>query len=146
MNEIRRNSRVSRALEVIKLTEEGMTVVDACQEVEMPRSTYYFIIKSEREALAEVQRLKRGSQISQLLSILIYKETILDNLLAKAKSEDATVREIVEVLKYIDKKLDELKESLNHTEYDKDYAASILTGPKQVPGVSRFTSEPPIDY
>ncbi len=145
MNETRRNSRVTRALDVIKLTEEGMTVVDACHEIGLPRSTYYFIIKSEREALSEYQLMKRAIQLEQILKILFSEDEILEKLIEKANSEDSSIKEIVSVLKYMDQKKEDLIQSQNLLEYDKDYVASILTGPKQVPGVSRFSTEPPLD-
>lgn len=36
---------------------EGMTVVDACEEVSIPRSTYYDFIKNKPELLLNIKRL-----------------------------------------------------------------------------------------
>ena len=58
-------ARVNSAIQVIQRMQEGMTAVDACQEVGLPRSTFYDIVKKNPEALAEVQDLINYNQHEQ---------------------------------------------------------------------------------
>jgi hypothetical protein len=51
MKSITKASRINALTQVIQNMFSGMTVVDACQEVGMPRSTFYFIMENSPEAI-----------------------------------------------------------------------------------------------
>ena len=58
MKAITKTSRVNTAIQVIQHMNDGMTVVDACNEVGMPRSTFYDVVKKNPEAVTEnIRRL-----------------------------------------------------------------------------------------
>lgn len=48
-------SRINNALQVIQQMNNGMTVVEACRAVGMSRSSFYYILENNPEAVAEVQ-------------------------------------------------------------------------------------------
>ncbi|MFC2053165.1 hypothetical protein ACFLV7_02540 [Chloroflexota bacterium] len=50
-----------------------MTVVDACEEVGISRSTYYNIIKNNPEDIAEYQEMVEANAKEQLGMILLHK-------------------------------------------------------------------------
>jgi hypothetical protein len=55
MKALAKASRVNTALQVIQHMNNGMTIVDACRGVSVPRSTFYDICKRNPEAVAKVQ-------------------------------------------------------------------------------------------
>ena len=57
MKAITKASRVTTALQVIQHMNDGMTVVAACKEVGIPRSTYYDVVKKNPEAVTEYQEI-----------------------------------------------------------------------------------------
>ncbi len=87
---------------------EGMTVVDACQEVGLPRSTFYDIIKKNPEALAEVEDLITYNQQEQLLMVLASRTRILEKLIADGLADKTKLRDRMAIFKLVTKLLDEL--------------------------------------
>jgi ACT domain-containing protein len=51
MKAITKSSRVNSAIQVIQHMNDGMTVVAACKEVGIPRSTFYDVVKKNSEAM-----------------------------------------------------------------------------------------------
>ena len=51
MKDIAKTSRVNTAIQVIQHMNDGMTVVNACKEVGIPRSTFYDVVKKNPEAI-----------------------------------------------------------------------------------------------
>jgi hypothetical protein len=66
MKPITKASRVNNALQVIQHMNNGMTVVEACREVGMPRSSFYYIVENNPEAIAEIQTLIDANNREQL--------------------------------------------------------------------------------
>ena len=66
MKTITKTSRVNTALQVIQHMNDGMTVVDACKEVGMPRSSFYAIVKKNPEAVTEYQEIVEANAQHQL--------------------------------------------------------------------------------
>ena len=66
---------------------QGMTVVEACQEVGMPRSSFYYIMENNPEAIAEIQSIIDAKNREQLGLILISKTEILRKIIEDALSE-----------------------------------------------------------
>ena len=54
MKALARSSRINAALQVIQYMNNGMTVVEACQAVGMPRSSFYYIVENKPEAIADL--------------------------------------------------------------------------------------------
>ena len=57
MKDIAKTSRVNTALQVIQHMNDGKTVVAACKEVGIPRSTFYDVVKKNPEAVTEFQEI-----------------------------------------------------------------------------------------
>jgi hypothetical protein len=77
MKSITKASRVNNALEVIQYMNTGMSVVDACRIVGMPRSSFYYIVENNPEAIAEAQAIIETNNREQLGLILACKNEIL---------------------------------------------------------------------
>ncbi len=55
---------------VIQNLFSGMTVVDACREVGIPRSTFYYMVENNPEAIANIQTVIDLNNREQLGLIL----------------------------------------------------------------------------
>ena len=73
MKSLAKAARVNLAIEVIQRMNNGKTVVDACQEVGLPRSSYYDIVNKNPETIAEYQELVQLNARQQLGMILSHK-------------------------------------------------------------------------
>lgn len=112
MKEITKFSRINAALRVIQHINEGMTVVDACREVGIARSSYYYIVNRNREYFAEYQQIKREQEIQQLLMLAISETELVQAMIRDALSDETTVRDRVAIMKELDRKMKELITSL----------------------------------
>jgi hypothetical protein len=54
MKALARFSRINAALQVIQHMNNGMNVIEACQAVGMPRSSFYYIVDNKPEAIADL--------------------------------------------------------------------------------------------
>ena len=57
MKSLTKASRINAVTQVIQYMNSGMTVVDACREVGIPRSSFYYIILHNSEAIADMQSI-----------------------------------------------------------------------------------------
>jgi hypothetical protein len=81
MNEITRSSRVTTALQVIQRMNQGLSVKEACNEVCMPRSTYYYVIAQDTEAIAMFQNMVTANHRKRLWMILVNQVNMLQRLI-----------------------------------------------------------------
>lgn len=140
MNEITRSTRVAAALHVIARMNDGLTVRDACLEVGMPRSTYYYIIAREPEAIAEFQDMVVANSRENLWMILVNQTNLLQRIIEDGLSETTKPRERLAIYKTLGERLEKLSQALQVNNYDTAFATEILKGPVLRPGTSRFTS------
>jgi hypothetical protein len=54
---------VNAAIQVIQHMNSGMTVVDACKEIGLRRSSFYDIVKKYPEAIAEYQEMVEANAV-----------------------------------------------------------------------------------
>ena len=80
MKALTKASRINSAKQVLQHMNSGMTVVDACKEVGIPRSTYYHLINKHPEAMAEYQEMVEANARMQLSLILSSKTQILEKV------------------------------------------------------------------
>jgi hypothetical protein len=131
------------ALQVIIQTNNGMTVVDACREVGLPRSSFYEIVKRNPAIIMEFQEYVRGKELEELKMILASNLDILEKTIADGLSKTISPKERLAILKMLSDRLDKLAAKyLAHNRND-DAARKILTGPKLVQVKSRFSAENP---
>jgi ACT domain-containing protein len=57
MVSVKKFIRQNQALQVIQHSNNGMSIVKACQEVGIPRSSFYDIVDKSPEAIAEYQEM-----------------------------------------------------------------------------------------
>jgi hypothetical protein len=141
MKSITKASRVNSAIQVIQHMNSGMTVVDACEEIGLPRSSFYDIVKKNPEAIAEYQEMVRINARQQLGLILLHKTEILNKIIQDALSDDISPRERLAIYK----QLDELDSKLHSSiQVESEAAAHIhemlKAGPKTKHIKSRVTA------
>jgi hypothetical protein len=78
---------------------DGMTVVDACKEVGMPRSTFYDVVRKNPEEITEYQEIVEANARHQLGLILFHKNEILQKVIEDGLSEGIPPRERLAIYK-----------------------------------------------
>ncbi len=124
--------------QVIQNMFSGMTVVDACREVGIPRSTFYYLIENNPEAIANIQTVIDINNREQLGLILQNQFEILEKIIQDGLSEKTSPRARLAIYMKLTQLTDELMEGLQREEVPElDF---LLTGPKLVKAESRFSS------
>jgi hypothetical protein len=141
MKDIAKASRVNTALHVIEHMNNGMTVVAACKDVGMPRSTFYDVVKKNPEAVTEYQEIVDANYRHQLGLILFHKTEILEKVIEDGLSEKTAPRERLAIYKA----LNELEIGLTDTLRIESQAAAeahefLKQGPVTSQKVSRLTA------
>jgi hypothetical protein len=72
---------VNTALLLIQRMNSGLSVKEACNEVGMPRSTYYYVVAREAEAIAEFQNMVVANGHENLLMILVKQTELLEKVI-----------------------------------------------------------------
>ena len=141
MNAITKASRVNTALQVIQHMNEEMTIIDACREVGIPRSSFHYIVQNNPMAMAEFQDLINASNLQQLVLILRSKTEILSKVIADGLSNSTKPRERLAIYKQLNQVVDDLSNTLQlENSASKEEIESFLQGSTLVPGISRFSS------
>jgi len=138
MKSITKASRINALTQVIQKMFSGMTVVDTCLEVGMPRSTFYYMIDNNPEAIASIQAVIDITNREQLGLILEHRLEILEKIIKDSLSEKTSPRARLAIYMKLMKLTDELMDSLQR-EDDQDIGF-LLAGPKLVQVESRFSS------
>jgi hypothetical protein len=138
MRAITKASRINAVTQVIHDMNNGMTVVEACREVGMPRSSYYYIIGHNLQAIADIQAIIDISNRERLGLILQHKMEILDKLIQDGLSDKTSPRSRLAIYMKLIQLVDELIDSLQRD--DEQNVDFLLTGPKLVKAESRFAS------
>ena len=141
MKDIAKASRVNTAIQVIQHMNDGMTVVDACKKVGIPRSTYYDVVKKNPEAVTEYQEIVEGNARYQLGLILFHKNEILQKVIEDGLSEKTAPRERLAIYKALNELEDGLTDSLRIESQAAAEAHEFLKqGPVTSQKVSRLTA------
>jgi ACT domain-containing protein len=141
MKDIAKTSRVNTALHVIEHMNNGMTVVAACKEVGIPRSTFYDVVKKNPEAVTEYQEIVEANARYQLGLILFHKNEILQKVIEDGLSDSIAPRERLAIYKA----LNELEGGLTDALRIESQAAAeahefLKQGPITSQKVSRLTA------
>jgi ACT domain-containing protein len=140
MRSIKLSIRTNQALEVIQLSLEGMSIVEACKEVRIPRSTFYHFVTTHPDAIANFQELQIAAGLQQLALLLENQTKVLERVIEEGLADTTKPRDRLAILKAITKLVDELQEDLHVNRRDGKDAADFLTGPKLEPAASRFSA------
>lgn len=141
LKSLARNSRVNTALQVIQHMNNGMNVVEACEAVGMPRSTYYYVIKNNPEAFAEYQEMIAANARERLGLILLSQTAILQKLIEDGLADTTKPRDRLTIYKTLHSFLEELTHTLQvDSQSVEDAPAFLKQGPQISHQVSRFTA------
>ena len=141
MKDIAKTSRINTAIQVIQHMNDGKTVVAACKEVGIPRSTFYDVVKKNPEAVTEYHEIVEVNYRHQLGLILFSKTEILQKVIEDGLSEGTPPRERLAIYKA----LNELEIGLTDALRIESQAAAeahefLKQGPVTSQKVSRLTA------
>ena len=141
MKALAKASRMNTAMQVIQHMNNGMTVVEACQTVGMPRSTFYYVVDKDPEAIAGFQAIIDANKREQLGLILLTKTEMLRKVIEDGLSDTTKPKDRLAIYTKLDQLDDQLVDSL-HIESEEERRARefMLRGPVLKPGVSRFSA------
>jgi AcrR family transcriptional regulator len=128
-----RDANLNRALEVFRLANEGMSVVDVTAKVGLPRSTLYYLYKKHPEVFEEVQNAIRGEKLVQLAQYVGKQTAVLDRLLEKATADNVKASGLIKILDSMDRRIKELLAELDpggERSAHNSPAEQYLQGPK----------------
>jgi ERCC4-related helicase len=138
MKSLAKASRINAVTQVIQYMNNGMKVVDACREVGMPRSSFYYIVEHNPRAIADIQAIIDISNREQLALILHNKMEIFEKIIQDGLSDKTSPRARLAIYMKLTQLADELMDTLQRDEAPNvDF---LLTGPKLVKAESRFAS------
>jgi predicted DNA-binding protein YlxM (UPF0122 family) len=141
MKDIAKTSRVNTAIQVIQHMNDGMTVVDACKEVGIPRSTFYDVVKKNPEAVTEYQEIVEANARYQLGLILFHKNEILQKVIDDGLSDSIAPRERLAIYKALNEIEDGLTDALRiESQAAADAHEFLKQGPVTSQQVSRLTA------
>ena len=144
MSSIKKSIRTTQALQVIKFSTEGMTVSQACREVGIARSSFYYFIEQNPDAIAGFQELEKATNLREIALILANKVDILELFIQDALANTTKPRDRLAIMKYMNERMDELEEKLQfYSRPDYGDLRNMLTGPKLVEETSRFSAFSP---
>jgi hypothetical protein len=131
-------SSINAVTQVIQYMNTGMTVVEACREVGMPRSSFYYIVEHNPRDIADIQAIIDINNREQLALLLQNKLNILEKVIQDGLSDKTSPRARLAILMKLTQLADELMDTLQRDEGQD--VSFLLTGPKLVKAESRFSS------
>lgn len=141
MKSITKASRVNTAVQVIQYMNTGMTVVEACKAVGMPRSSFYYIMVNNPDAFAEMQARIDANNREQLAMIQLSKTEMLRRIIQDGLSADTKPKDRLAI--YL--KLSELDNKMSQALQVENEAGNSIhellkQGPKTSVQVSRYSA------
>ena len=135
--EIANSARINSAIEVVQRAFNGMTVVDACKEVGIARSTYYDIVKKNPEAITKFQEIIQVHEQEQLGLILSNKTAMLQKVIVDAVVVNINQRDRLAIFKGLVELEERYTQSL---QIESEAAAQAHEFLKQGPTISHQAS------
>ena len=132
--------RTNQALQVIQNSNDGMTIVEACREVGIPRSTFYYFVTAHPDAIATFQEMQMVAAIKQFALILANQVAILERVIQDGLADTTKPRQRLAIYKGLVKRSDELMESLHVSRAKNTGEIDFLNGPTLIPAQSRFSA------
>ena len=136
MASIKKDIRTNQALQVIQQSNKGMSIIEACQEVGISRSTFYYFTSHNPDAIATFQEMQLAAEMAQFALLLDSQFEILERVIQDGLSETTNPRQRLAILKHLNKRMDELSKRTKsyHSQGNED--ADFLIGPALEPGIS----------
>jgi hypothetical protein len=141
MRDITKASRVNTALQVIHHMNEGLTVVEACRAVGIPRSSFYYIVENNPEAIAEVQAIIDANNREQLGLMLLSKTEMLRKVIQAGLAEETKPKDRLAIFIKLSELVDGLTKGIGMENDIENQAHEFLKhGSKLLHAKSRFTA------
>ena len=140
MASIKQQVRTNRALQVIQHSNDGMTIVEACREVGIPRSTFYYFVNTNPDAIATFQEMQMVAALEQFALILANQVSILERVIQDGLADTTKPRQRLAIYKELVKRSDELMESLHVSRAQNTGDVDFLNGPTLISAQSRFSA------
>ena len=132
---------MNTALQVIQHMNAGMTVVEACREVGMPRSSFYYIVENNPEAIAEVQEIINTSNREQLVLMLVSKNELLRKVIEDGLSDKTKPRDHLAIFLIVHDLIQQMSQNQQiGNEIERQALEFLKQGPILVKAKSRFTA------
>jgi hypothetical protein len=141
MKPITKASRTNNTLEVIQHMNSGMNVVESCKTVGMPRSSFYYLVENNPEAIAEAQGIIEANNREQLRLILASKNEILRKVIDASLAGETKPKDRLAIFMKLSELADGLRKGMGMENDIESQAHEFLKyGPKLVRAKSRFTA------
>ena len=119
----------------------GMTVVEACREMGMARSTFYYIVENNPEAIAEFQDIINASNREQLGLMLLSKNELLRKVIEDGLSDKTKPRDRLAIFLKLNDLIQQMTQNHEIDSGLEQQAHEFLKqGPPLVKVKSRFTA------
>jgi hypothetical protein len=141
MKAITKASRINAVTQVIQHMNDGMTVVEACREVGMPRSSFYYIVENNPEAIAEAQAIIEANNREQLGLILACKNEILRKVINAGLADETKPKDRLAIFMKLSELADGLTKGMGiDNDIERQAHEFLKHGPQLVMAKSRFTA------
>jgi len=140
MASIKQQIRTNQALQVIQYSNDGKSIVEACQEVGIPRSTFYYFVNTHPDAIATFQEMQMLASLEQFALILANQVAILERVIKDGLADTTKPRHRLAIYKELVKRSDELMESLHVSRAQNTGDIDFLNGPTLIQAQSRFSA------
>ena len=141
MKSLAKASRMNTALQVIQHMNAGMTVAEACREVGIARSSFYYIVENNPEAVSDVQAIIDTNNREQLGLILMTKTEMLRKLIEDGLSNTTKPKDRLAIYLKLNELVDRLIDSLHiENQFEKEAHEFLKRGPVLVKAKSRLTA------
>ena len=132
---------MNTALQVIQHVNAGMSLVETCQAVGMSRSSFYFIVQNNPEAITEYQDIINASNRVQLGLMLLSRNELLRKVIEDGLSDRTKPRDRLIIFL----KLNDLVQRMTQNqqveeELERQAHEFLKQGPPLVKAKSRFTA------
>jgi len=142
MKSLTKASRMNTALQVIQHMVTGMTVVEACREVGIARSSFYYIIENNPEVIAEFQDIIDASNGEQLGLMLLSRNQLLRKVIDDGLSDKTKPRDRLAIFLKLDVLLHQMTQNQQvDDELERQTHEFLKQGPPLVKAKSRFTAK-----
>jgi len=141
MKSLAKASRMNTALQVIQHMNAGMTVVEACREVGIARSSFYYIVENNPEAITEIQDIINASNREQLGLMLLSKNELLRKVIQDGLSDKTKPRDRLAIFLKLNDLIQQMTPNQQVDDKLERQAHKFLKqGPPLVKVKSRFTA------
>ena len=120
----------------------GMTVVEACREAGMPRSSFNYIIENNPEAITEYQDIINASNREQLRLMLLSKIELLRKVIEDGLSDRIKPKDRLAIFLKLNDLIQQMTQNQQvDDELERQAHEFLKQGPPLVKAKSRFTAK-----